>query len=158
MAIERIDRAERQISASAAEIYRAFLDPVLLEKWLPPAGMTGKVHEINPIKGGDYVMSLYHEEASPVIAGKTNEYEDRFRVIFDDLKPGKQVVQRVVFNTSDPSFAGAMKQTWTLSEAGHVTTVSVACENVPAGIRPKEHAVGLNSSLENLALAVETGG
>ena len=83
--IERIDRAEPQISASAADIYRAFLEPELLEKWLPPAGMPGKVHEIRPNNGGGYVMSLYHEETSPTVSGKTNEYEDRFRVIFDDL-------------------------------------------------------------------------
>lgn len=117
--------------------------------------MSGKVHEIDPTEGGGYVMSLYYENTTPAVAGKTRQREDRFRVVFEDLKPGKQVVQRVVFDTSDPGFAGAMKMTWTLSEAGETTIVSVACENVPAGIRPEDHAVGLNSSLENLALAVE---
>lgn len=147
MTSERIDRAERQISASKDDLYRAFLEPALLEKWLPPSGMSGKVHEIDPTEGGGYVMSLYHENTTPAVAGKTSEREDRFRVVFDDLKPGEQVVQRVVFDASDPSFAGAMKQTWTLSEAGETTNVSIACENVPAGIRPEDHVVGLNSSL-----------
>src|SRR5690606_24934136 len=130
----------------------------LLEKWLPPAGMSGKVHEIVPAEGGGYLMSLYHEKAAPAVAGKTNEHEDRFRVVFDELKPGKQVVQRVVFDATDPSFVGAMKQTWTFSEAGQTVTVSVACENVPTGIRPEDHAVGLTSSLENLAALLEAAG
>ncbi len=117
--------------------------------------MSGIVHEIDATKGGGYVMSLYHEEGTPAATGKTSEREDRFRVAFDELVPGKQVVQRVIFDASDPSFAGAMKQTWTLSAAGQTTRVSVACENVPTGIRPEDHSIGLNSSLENLALAIE---
>ena len=99
-------------------------------------------------------MSLYHGKATPSVPGKTTEHEDRFRVVFDELTPGSQVVQRVVFDATDPSFAGAMMQTWTLESSGHQTTVSVACENVPEGIRPEDHAVGLNSSLQNLARAV----
>ena len=126
----------------------------MLERWLPPEGMTGKVHEISPSEGGGYVMSLYHGKATPSVPGKTTEHEDRFRVVFDELTPGSQVVQRVVFDATDPSFAGAMMQTWTLESSGHQTTVSVACENVPEGIRPEDHAVGLNSSLQNLARAV----
>ena len=120
---ERIDRAERKIASSADAIYRAFLEPSLLERWLPPEGMTGKVHEISASKGGGYVMSLYHGEAAPTVPGKTTEHEDRFRVVFDELTPGRQVVQRVVFDSTDPSFAGAMKQTWTLESAGQQTTM-----------------------------------
>jgi len=155
MKSERIDRAERTVAASADKLYRAFLEPELLEEWLPPEGMAGKVHEINAFEGGGYVMSLYYGEALPDVVGKTTEREDRFRVIFDELKPGMRVVQRVVFDASDPSFTGAMKQTWTLSTSGSSTRVSVACENVPPGVRPEDHAVGLRSSLEKLALVFE---
>jgi uncharacterized protein YndB with AHSA1/START domain len=158
MATERVDRAERQISASSDDLYRAFLDPALLEKWLPPAGMTGKVHEIDPQQGGGYVMSLYYSDATSTATGKTNAKEDRFRVMFDELIPGSLIVQRVVFDASDPDFGGAMKQTWKLAGTGQTTIVSVACENVAAGIRPEDHAVGLNSSLENLALVVKAPG
>ncbi|MEO0697809.1 MAG: SRPBCC domain-containing protein [Pseudomonadota bacterium] len=155
MNAERIDRAERDISVPAIEIYRAFLEPALLEKWLPPRGMGVKVHQIEPTEGGGYVMSLYHEEAAPAVAGKTSEREDRFRVVFDDLNPGHQIVQRVIFDVSDPSFVGVMKQTWRFVQDGQTTTVSVACENVPPGIRPEDHSVGLSSSLENLAAMLE---
>lgn len=153
MAQERIDRAERLILASKDDIFQAFVEPALLEKWLPPAGMSGRVHEIDPKEGGGYVMSLYYEEDA-VNAGKTSKREDRFRVVFDELKPGLKIVQRVVFDASDPSFAGSMKQTWTFLEKDHMTNVSVVCENVPQGIRPEDHSIGLNSSLANLAMAI----
>lgn len=152
---ERIDRAELKIAASTDVLYRAFLEPSLLEKWLPPMGMSGKVHEIDASEGGGYVMSLYHRDVTPAVPGKTTEREDRFRVVFDELVPGRQIVQRVVFDVTDPSFTGAMKQTWTFQSSGQLTTVSVACENVPLGIRPEDHTVGLNSSLQNLARVVE---
>lgn len=153
---ERIDRAEQKIIASTDVLYRAFVEASLLEKWLPPVGMSGKVHEIDASEGGGYVMSLYHRDAMPAVPGKTTEREDRFRVVFDELVPGRQIVQRVVFDATDPSFTGAMKQTWKFQSSGQLTTVSVACENVPSGIRPEDHAIGLNSSLQNLARAVET--
>jgi hypothetical protein len=35
--------------------------------------------------------------------------------------------------------------------------VRVRCENVPAGIRPQDHAAGIASSLENLAAYAERG-
>ncbi len=155
MTLQRIDRAERQISASPDDVYRAFLQPALLERWLPPAGMSGKVHEIDPTDGGGYVMSLYYHREAPAMLGKTSKHEDRFRVVFDHLEPRRQVVQRVVFDATDPSFEGAMKQTWTLGKVGQKTTVSVVCENVPEAIRPEDHAAGLKSSLRNLAAVVE---
>lgn len=155
MTLERVDRAHRTISAPADVIYRAFLEPSLLETWLPPMGMSGKVHEIDASEGGGYVMSLYHEGAAPTVTGKTSEREDRFRVVFDDLRPGRHIVQRVMFDAPDPRFAGTMKQTWRFVQDDQKTVVSVACEDVPPGIRPEDHSVGLNSSLENLAALVE---
>ena len=38
----RTDQASRVIDASPERIYRAFTDPDMLTKWLPPVGMTGR--------------------------------------------------------------------------------------------------------------------
>lgn len=155
MSGKRIDRAERAISAPATEIHRAFVEAAMLEKWLPPHGMSAEVHQINPVEGGGYEMSLYHEGATPTVTGKTSEREDRFRVVFDELRPGRHIIQRVTFEAPDPRFAGTMKQTWRFVQDHQKIVVSVACEDVPPGIRPEDHSVGLNSSLENLAAVVE---
>ena len=38
-------RLHRVLRAPAERVYRAFLDPDAMAKWLPPHGFTGKVHQ-----------------------------------------------------------------------------------------------------------------
>ena len=38
-------RTSRVIRAQPEELYAAFLDPAALVDWLPPAEMTGEIHE-----------------------------------------------------------------------------------------------------------------
>lgn len=152
--IDRVDRAERRYAACPQSLYRALLDPALLEKWLPPEGMSGKIHQFSAIAGEGYVMSLYYEDAGSAAAGKTTASEDRFQVVFERLNPPHQIVQNVVFDSADPAFAGVMRQSWTIVADGPMTRLAVACENVPPGIRPEDHRIGLNSSLEKLAMVL----
>lgn len=49
------------------------------------------------------------------------------------------------------AFAGTMRMTWSFEPHPDGTLVAIACENVPSGIRPEDHDVGLRSSLDNLA-------
>jgi hypothetical protein len=49
----------RVLRAPAERIYRAFLDPDAMAKWLPPHGFTGKVHHLDRACGGSYRMSLH---------------------------------------------------------------------------------------------------
>src|SRR3954453_15115551 len=51
-------KLHRVFKAPAARVYRAFLDPDAMAKWLPPNGFTGKVHEIDARVGGSYKMSF----------------------------------------------------------------------------------------------------
>ncbi len=51
-------RLHRVLRAAPAKIYRAFLDPDAMAKWLPPNGFTGKVHQIDAKVGGTYKMSF----------------------------------------------------------------------------------------------------
>jgi len=74
---------------------------------------------------------------------------------FLELVPNALVRQRFTFRSDDPAFAGAMVMTWILSPTTTGTQVDLAAENVPAGISPQDHAVGMASSLRNLASYVE---
>ncbi len=47
--------------------------------------------------------------------------------------------------------------TWSLAPVRGGTEVTIACEDVPAGISPEDHAVGLASTLANLAALMERG-
>lgn len=51
-------RLHRVIAAKPEKIYRAFLDPDALARWLPPNGFTCKVHQMDPKVGGSYKMSF----------------------------------------------------------------------------------------------------
>jgi uncharacterized protein YndB with AHSA1/START domain len=48
----------RVLRAPPQRIYRAFLDPDAMAKWLPPHGFTGRVHSIKAEVGGTYKMSF----------------------------------------------------------------------------------------------------
>jgi uncharacterized protein YndB with AHSA1/START domain len=48
----------RVIKAPAERVYRAFIDPAAMCKWLPPHGFTGTVHSLDAREGGTYKMSF----------------------------------------------------------------------------------------------------
>ena len=45
-------RLHRVLRAAPEKVYRAFLDPDALAKWMAPNGFTGKVHEMDTKVGG----------------------------------------------------------------------------------------------------------
>jgi uncharacterized protein YndB with AHSA1/START domain len=146
---KRVDRAARVIAAEAAEIYRAFIEPEAIVKWLPPAGARAKLEAFEPREGGAFRMRLVFE--GPHVQGKTKGDTDVVDGIFEQLVPGQLVTQRFKFVSDNPDFAGSMTMRWTLEREGDSTRVTVAAENVPRGISPADHKKGMESSLENLA-------
>jgi uncharacterized protein YndB with AHSA1/START domain len=70
---ERSSSASRVIAAEPRALYDAFIDRDALVAWLPPARMTGEIHELDARVGGGYVMSLYYPEDERVSRGKTDE-------------------------------------------------------------------------------------
>ncbi|HWH58298.1 MAG TPA: SRPBCC domain-containing protein [Terriglobales bacterium] len=57
----------RVLRATPERIYRAFLDPDAMAKWLPPNGFTGKVHHMDAKVGGGYKMGSPISPAATVI-------------------------------------------------------------------------------------------
>ena len=53
-------RLHRVLRAPPERVYRAFLDPQAMVKWLPPHGFTGEVHELDARVGGRFRMSFTH--------------------------------------------------------------------------------------------------
>jgi uncharacterized protein YndB with AHSA1/START domain len=51
-------RFHRVLRGTPERVYRAFLDPDAMVKWLPPNGFTGKVHGMDARVGGTYRMSF----------------------------------------------------------------------------------------------------
>lgn len=151
---KRTDTAWRVIAASPEELYRALVDPEAVAAWLPPSGMMGHFDAYDPRPGGMYRMTLSYRHAEAG-RGKTSDDSDVVEGVFVELAPGVRMVQRVEFDSDDPALAGTMTISWRLDPVAEGTRVSIACEDVPVGIRRKDHLEGLRSSLANLADFVE---
>ncbi|WP_314174860.1 SRPBCC domain-containing protein [Streptomyces winkii] len=150
----RTDRASRVIAAQPGRVWDALVDREALTAWLPPAGMTGRFERFDARPGGSFRLVLTYSDASGA-PGKATEDSDIVEARFVDVVPGVRVVQAVDFVSDDPAYAGTMTMTWavTASEAG--TRVDIVAEDVPDGVSAEDHAVGLASSLANLAAYVE---
>lgn len=151
----RTDTATRLVPASPEAVYGAFVDAEALMAWLPPQGMSGRLLLFEPRQGGRYRIELALEGEGHAVSGKTTERTDITSGRFVALEPGRRIVQTVEFESGDPAFAGTMVMTWSFEPAPDGTRVTVAAENVPAGISAEDHAAGLASSLENLARHLE---
>jgi uncharacterized protein YndB with AHSA1/START domain len=144
-------RASKIIKASPEAVYAAFLDPAALVEWLPPAEMTGRIHAFDARVGGGYEMSLFYPADEPAFQGKTAEREDRVRVRFVTLDPTRRITEAVTFVTDDPALMGEMIMTVSLEAAGEGTEVTLACSDIPPGIRPQDNEAGSRLSLDQLA-------
>ena len=51
-------RLHRVLRAAPEKVYRAFLDPDAMAKWLPPNGFVCTVHHLEPKVGGAFKMSF----------------------------------------------------------------------------------------------------
>jgi uncharacterized protein YndB with AHSA1/START domain len=148
--MSRTDQASREIPAPPDRVYAALVDPDALAAWLPPTGMSGRFDHYDARPGGSYRMVLTYADPSTA-PGKATADSDIVEVRFIDIVPGRRVVQAVDFVSDDPRFAGTMTMTWEVAPVGNGTRVDIRADDVPAGISADDHAVGLASSLANLA-------
>jgi uncharacterized protein YndB with AHSA1/START domain len=116
--------------------------------------MAGRFERFDLRPGGSYRMVLTFADASAG-RGKASADSDIVDSRFVDLVPGERVVQAVDFVSDDPAFAGTMTLTWELARAEAGTRVTIRADDVPDGISAEDHAVGMSSSLANLAVYVE---
>ena len=145
----RTDSAARVIHADVHRVFAALVDAEALVAWLPPNGMTGRFEHFDARPGGSYRLVLsYADQAAG--AGKTTPESDVVEVRFVEIVPDVRVSQAINFVSGDPAFTGTMKMTWELSADEDRTRVTVRADDVPPGISPEEHEVGLNSSLAQL--------
>jgi uncharacterized protein YndB with AHSA1/START domain len=139
------------IRARPEELYDAFMDPDALVEWLPPADMTGVIHEFDGRVGGGYRMSLFYPPGEGADRGKTSAREDMVEVRFVELSRPDRIVERFRFVTKDPALFGEMTLTVTFEGVAGGTEVSLGFENLPPGLRLEDNDEGARLSLEQLA-------
>lgn len=137
-------RLHRVLRAKAERIYRAFLDPDAMAKWLPPNGFTGKVHHMEAKVGGTYKMSFTNFST-----GKSHSFGGRFL----ELKPNELLRYDDQFD--DPNLPGTMITTVRLREVFCGTELDVTQEGIPAMIPAEACYLGWQESLVLLGKLVE---
>lgn len=152
--MSRTDLASLLIHADREAVFAALTDPGALAAWLPPKGMRGRFERFDLRDGGSYRLVLTYDDAAGA-PGKTDAASDVAEVRIARVVPGESVEQLVDFESDDPAFRGTMRMTWSLRDTPEGTLVQFEARDVPSGIRARDHAEGLTSSLANLAAHLE---
>lgn len=137
-------RLHRVLRAPAERIYRAFLDPDAMAKWLPPNGFTGKVHQMDARVGGAYTMSF-----TDFASGKSHTFGGKYL----ELVPHQRIRHTDAFD--DPNLPGTMQVTVDLTTVSCGTDVSIVQEGIPEAIPLESCYLGWQESLVLLGRLVE---
>jgi uncharacterized protein YndB with AHSA1/START domain len=133
----------RVFPAPPERVYRAFLDPDAMAKWLPPHGFTGRVLQIDARVSGSYRMQFTNFGSGQVMA---------FGGQYLELVPNERIVHTDVFD--DPNLPGEMRTTITFKAVLVGTEIHVEQAGIPAAIPPAACYLGWQESLQLLTLLV----
>jgi uncharacterized protein YndB with AHSA1/START domain len=134
----------RVLRAPAERIYRAFLDPDAMVKWLPPHGFTGKMHAMDARVGGSYRMSFTNFGT-----GSSHSFGGTYL----ELVPGEKLRYNDQFE--DTNLPGIMEVTVTLKACMAGTDVHIVQQGIPDAIPVEFCYLGWQESLLLLAKLVE---
>ncbi len=134
----------RVLRTTPERLYRAFLDPDAMVKWLPPHGFTGKMHSMDARVGGGYRMSFTNFSTG-------NSHS--FGVKYLELRPNELIRHSDQFD--DPNLPGEMLVTITLQAVACGTELTIVQEGIPAVIPVEFCYLGWQESLALLAHLVE---
>jgi len=137
-------KLHRVLRAPAERVYRAFLDPEAMVKWIPPHGFTGKIHHMDLRVGGGYRMSFTNFGT-----GKSHSFGGTYL----ELTPNERI--RYSDSFEDPNLPGEMQVTITLKTVLCGTELEITQEGVPAAIPVEFCYLGWQESLNLLCLLVE---
>ena len=137
-------RLHRVLRASPERIYRAFLDPDAMARWLPPYGFTGKVHHMDARVGGTFRMSF-------TSFGTGNGHS--FGGEYLELVPHSLI--RYTDRFDDPQLPGEIRVAVSLRAVSCGTELNIVQEGIPSMIPLEMCYLGWQESLQQLAHLVE---
>ena len=137
-------RLHRVFTAPAERLYRAFLDPHAMAKWLPPHGFTGEVHQMDARVGGQWRMSFINFSS-----GQRHSFGGTYL----ELVPGEHL--RYTSKFDDPNLPGEMVTTVTLRSTPVGTELHAVQEGIPDVIPTEACYLGWQESLTLLKQLVE---
>src|SRR5437868_9603780 len=129
-------RLHRVLCAAPEKVYRAFLNPDAMVKWLPPQGFTGKVHHLEAKVGGSYRMSFTNFGT-----GQSHSFGGTYR----ELVPHERI--RYTDKFDDAHLPGEMQVTIDLRPVACGTELNIVQEGVPDAIPAEMCYLGWQESL-----------
>jgi uncharacterized protein YndB with AHSA1/START domain len=137
-------RLHRVLRTPPDRLYRAFIDPGAMAKWLPPNGFTGTVYEMDARVDGRWRMSFTNFST-----GNGHSFGGRYL----ELVPGERLRYTSMFD--DPNLPGEMVTTVLLKQVFCGTELNVTQEGIPDVIPTEACYLGWQESLTLLAKLVE---
>lgn len=134
----------RVLRATPDRVYRAFLNPDALVKWLPPHGFTAKIHTMKEGVGGGYHMSF---------TNFSSQKSHSFSATYLELKLNERICYTNRFD--DPAMPGEMTVTVELSSVLCGTELKIVQSGIPEMIPVEFCYLGWQESLVLLAQLVE---
>jgi uncharacterized protein YndB with AHSA1/START domain len=137
-------RLHRVLRAPPERVYKAFLDPKALVKWMAPHGFTAEVHHLDARVGGTYRMSFTNFGT-----GQSHS----FGGTYTELAPGRRL--RYSDRFENPGLAGEMRMTVEFKKCLLGTELAIVQEGLPPQIPVEFCHAGWQESLALLAHVVE---
>ena len=137
-------RLHRVFKTTPERLYKAFIDPQAMVKWLPPNGFTAKVDKIDARVGGSY-----HASFTNFTTGSSHSFGGEYL----ELVPGKKIVHTDKFD--DPNLPGVLQVSVSLKPVICGTELSIVQEGIPEAIPLEMCYLGWQESLAQLAALVE---
>ena len=137
-------RLHRVFKAPPSRVYKAFTDKGAIERWSPPYGFIGTIHEIDVRVGGGYRMSFTN-------FGTGSSHT--FKVAYLELVPDTLIRQSDVFE--DSQLPGEMQVRVEMKSVLCGTELTIVQQGIPAVIPTEMCYLGWQESLEQLAKLVE---
>ena len=140
----RTVRLPRVLRTPPAKVYRAFLEPDALARWLPPYGFLGTVHHLEPRVGGTHRMSFRNF---------TTGHAHAFAGEYLELVPDTRL--RYTDRFEDPGLPGTLEVAVSLKAVSCGTELEIVQSGIPEAIPLEMCHLGWQESLEQLARLVE---
>jgi uncharacterized protein YndB with AHSA1/START domain len=137
-------KLHRVFTAESERVFKPFIDPDAMAKWLPPNGFTGKVHEMDARVGGRYKMTFTN-----LTTGNGHSFGGEFL----ELVPNEHLKYTDRFD--DPNMPGEMVTTVDIKKVSVGTEINIVQEGIPDMIPVEMCYLGWQESLNLLKLLVE---
>jgi uncharacterized protein YndB with AHSA1/START domain len=134
----------RVLRAKPEKVYRAFLEPDAMSKWIPPYGFTCQVHHMDAKVGGTFRMSFRNFSS-----GNGHSFGGEYL----ELVPNELI--RYTDKFDDPHLPGVLQVRVALKPVLGGTDIEIVQDGIPEAIPLEMCYLGWQESLAQLAALVE---